>query len=491
MSTSFLSLFMVVFSGVGGNDLLDYLPTQAYWQSKGVEVTASGLIGELVIPGPQTSPDITQLIRQLGAADFNAREQAEQRLTGIGKRAIPELEAAAKSPDLEVATRAAKILRVLTGDDRVAAVRTLMAIRTLGEMKSREALPVLRKLLTSEQPFVADYAAEAIAAIEQKPYSRPRPSAADLDRDVWSLPKGCSLAAQIVLAGQKRISLDKLIEQQKDLPPGFGGDKDEVTKRWTEAVLSLAEKTGNIRVEAVTVGVAGEIDSDKGYGIVVGRGRYDAAAARALLKEAGEEEETLTVDGVEVLQPDDSICLILLGDDRLVLIAGSVEVGSVLDQIPGKELVAALKTGKGGLRDNEAMVKLIEGVDRSKGMWAAVHVTDSYRDFVPFLTPVDTITLVAGETEGGLAGGLTAEGRDPEALKGAATDFQGALKGAQEEINRELQQNPMPSLKTLSDFLAGVKVEAQGTRITVTGQYKGANGFMFLPWLGLGVTVAH
>src|SRR5437764_272784 len=58
-STSFLVLFAMLLGG--GSDLLDYVPSQDYWQAKGVaDVTADGLVKDLA--PPKAVDNITRLI---------------------------------------------------------------------------------------------------------------------------------------------------------------------------------------------------------------------------------------------------------------------------------------------------------------------------------------------------------------------------------------------------------------------------------------------
>src|SRR2546421_8733531 len=108
MEASFFLLFTMLLGGASGNDLLDLIPTDSYWKSKEVELTAPNIMVELN---------------------------------------------SIKADDTSKAT----------------AVRRLMAIRALGELKSADALPSLKTQLDSKEMFVADYAQRAIDAIESKP----------------------------------------------------------------------------------------------------------------------------------------------------------------------------------------------------------------------------------------------------------------------------------------------------------------------------------
>ena len=70
---SFLLVLLTLLTG-NGTDLLDYLPTQDYWQAKAVTVSTKGLIDEL--QPVQPAADITKLIAAMGAGNAAARAEA-------------------------------------------------------------------------------------------------------------------------------------------------------------------------------------------------------------------------------------------------------------------------------------------------------------------------------------------------------------------------------------------------------------------------------
>src|SRR5262249_10516819 len=55
---------------------------------------------------PETSRQLEEAVRQLGGDKYEQRQAASKQLVALGFRACAALEAAAKSPDKEVATRA-------------------------------------------------------------------------------------------------------------------------------------------------------------------------------------------------------------------------------------------------------------------------------------------------------------------------------------------------------------------------------------------------
>jgi hypothetical protein len=59
---------------------------------------------------PKIKDEVRKLIADLGSPEYKQREDAEKRLTELGRLAIPALKDAIKSPDLEIVFRAERIL---------------------------------------------------------------------------------------------------------------------------------------------------------------------------------------------------------------------------------------------------------------------------------------------------------------------------------------------------------------------------------------------
>jgi HEAT repeat protein len=93
---------------------------------------------------------LKELVRQLGDDDFAIREKASARLMGLGRRAVPLLNAAAKSPDVEVARRAHKCLKRIRERTRISL--DLFVVRRLVRGHSPGTLEALLRYL----PYAAD-----------------------------------------------------------------------------------------------------------------------------------------------------------------------------------------------------------------------------------------------------------------------------------------------------------------------------------------------
>src|SRR3954451_1478595 len=249
---SFLLVLLTLLTG-NGTDLLDYLPTQDYWQAKGVTVSTKGVIDGLQPPKP--GADISKLIAAMGAGNAAARDEAARKIQSMGPGVVPQLQRAAKLDDPEISMRAKQLIQQINQSQKAASVRRLMAIRTLGETKAKEALPALQALGKSDEPFVADYAAAAIATIEGKPYERPH---AKSGADAWLVPEGCRLVAHLSARGGGPVDFDAMLKSvpvaqvQREGAPAEPG-MAEIRKQIVTQVLAVAEKTGNIRFDGATV----------------------------------------------------------------------------------------------------------------------------------------------------------------------------------------------------------------------------------------------
>src|SRR5947209_12844999 len=158
---AFLVLLSLLVGG-GGSDLLDYVPSDYYWKHKQVDVSLDTMTNELK---PVDAQDISKIIPDLDSADPQMRETATKKIQSVGPAALPELKKQAQSDEQEIAGRARALIQKIEASERPKAVRRLMAIRTLGEMKKKEALPTLQAMLKSDEMFVTEYAREAIDRI--------------------------------------------------------------------------------------------------------------------------------------------------------------------------------------------------------------------------------------------------------------------------------------------------------------------------------------
>ena len=89
--------------GAGGGDLLDYVPTDAYWRAKEITVTVDVLTKDL---RPTPLAEVADLIAQLDSPDAAVRDAAAVKIRAAGPGAIPALQKETESDILETSRRA-------------------------------------------------------------------------------------------------------------------------------------------------------------------------------------------------------------------------------------------------------------------------------------------------------------------------------------------------------------------------------------------------
>ncbi len=456
---SFLTLILCLLTG-GGNDLLDYLPTEAYWREKKIEVSLDTMVAELA---PRPTADVAALIPQLGSPDAPTRDNAAAKIREAGPGAIKALTEAAVSPDAELRRRARTVLRQVGADEIVHGVRRLMAIRTLGEIGKPEAVAALKPLLESKELFVADYAQTGIDLIERRESNTARAVAPNVADDVWLLPKECHTVGQLVPRRGSPLGIAEFMAAIKaDGAADEDARKEDSATAVARMVLSLAEQIGNARIDAVTFGIVGSpmipgAGGESGCAAVIVRGRYHSEWLRTLAK--ADRVPVSEVDGIESFQPDGDSAWIMPSDEMFVFLAAPDA-----ETLPVKEMVAAIKQGKGPLAGDEKMQKLVASVGAKQVLWAAAAVTESQRS-LPVVGAFDTITLVGTRADKTLSLKMTARGRDPAEVQ---TAVEKVNKHAKESAEFLSGMQVASVIRMAVRLLNSTQAEAEGSTATLT-----------------------
>jgi len=130
-------------------------PEENILREAGVAVDADGLLAffRQRTLGDAESKRIGEIIKRLGADDFDDRQRAAKELRKVGGRATPLVRAASASTDAEIAVRAKAFLKEV---DAPAPLPAVAAARLLARRGSAGAVPVLLAYL----PFADDGAVE-------------------------------------------------------------------------------------------------------------------------------------------------------------------------------------------------------------------------------------------------------------------------------------------------------------------------------------------
>jgi hypothetical protein len=451
-----VTLLTFLLGAGGSSDLLDYVPTDSYWQTKKVVVTPEILLAELAPPPPAANVD--ELMEQLVSADAAVRDAAAAKIRALGPAAVPTLQKEAASEDIEIARRAKSLMSEISADVKPASVRRLMAIRTLGERKERSALPLLRPMLESKEPFVAEYAKRAVAQIEGTPFERPVPTEA-MKQDLWLLPQACAAVGQYA----PRAGLAQRFDQAVALMHMSESQKKDRLQILTESVLELAEHVGNIRIDGITAGASADFGETTGYAVAIERGQFDRVAVGQRVREEG--SPSGNVDGHDVFTLDEGGALFFLSDNQAVYMVAAPGV-----EPPTKELIAAASAGRGGLDKAEGMAALIKSAPTDQALWAAVKVTDAYR-LMPMFAGFDTVSLVGRQQGATVNFQATAQGNDAKAVDASLQAFAHVHREALDGMKAIAPV--MPPLQRVAKFLESVKTNPDGAKATATATFEG------------------
>jgi len=192
----------------------------------------------------------------------------------------------------------------------------------------------------------------------------------------------------------------------------------------------------------------------------------------------------LDVEGVKVVSVTrGELNLILDRGERLIAVVGDLrQEDSPLERLPIREIVKALKDGKGGITTEPETMKLVKEARQSGEMFAVIQMSETYRQLsmlAPFKTLVLTTKRVGEETE--LR--LIARGEDAEATAKVVEEFEAGRKQLLEQMKGQPDEL-MALIKPFADLLEGLKVDTDKGNVMIIGKLKGnASGVMLIMML--------
>ena len=398
-----MSLFMLLLSNGGGTDLLDAFPTDGYWQAKQVTVTVDQLLADAEHPPV--------------AAEGHPKE---------------------------------------------AQIRQLMAIRTLGQQKQARAIPLLKNLTNSKDPFVAEYAAAALKAIDGQLFQRPISQTRSLKSDLSLIPAKVDVVAQWVAGRGNAITISEIITGF----PGAAGQDN--FKTLDKEILEIAERVGNARIDSISLGARG-VGEDSGFVVVVLHGTYDSQALAQFLKDKMQmtPRQGANLQGVDVLvHPQAPVAVFLAGDQRVIVIAGPEK-----KSLPIDDVAAALQNGGGGLSAiADEMAKNAPG-DGDRIIWAVAKVTAAMRRDSPELKAFKSGALTIDRKDDVYRFELKGAGDDAAQVADGAALWTRNLEEGKTSLKNELTKHPF--LKPMADVMDSIKFQADGVKASMTGVFTG------------------
>lgn len=463
---TFPLLIVMLLTGGTGNELLDFVHAPSYWQIKGVAITTDSMVAQLQAQAPVDTTALPKLIDTLGDASFDVRENATKQIQAMGRPAMALLQNATKIPDPEIAERATKLLAGMGPDLSNDPILRLMAIRTLGDLEAAPALPVLQKLLDSDAMFEADYAARAIAAINGKPLPSRGIDQAVLDADLAILPAETGLAVQARFPAGKRLDFDAIMAGMGPMMGGVMGgaaNPNQILLDMTKGLLQVAEKTGNIRLDAGTGGLSREVGDNAGSFVALLRGQYDRARIEKALKD-------LNIEGLErgkfrLYAPEDEFAIMPVSDHQIVLVMGAdrnlLPIDHVVKTLGAEPAKSVLK---------EDLRAAMKDADRSAAMWLAAVVTPSYRSLEP-LAAFDSLAFTSVQEDGSVKIAGLGRGQDADAIQASVQKLEASLQKNIPQVEQMAQQ--MPASKPMVAFMKSITFAVDGQTATVKANLEG------------------
>jgi hypothetical protein len=153
----------IVFSGHTGKSISSADETTLKQVGLGIDAESVVTYLKKQSPDPATTKKIKALIVKLGEDEFAVREQATKDVVAAGPAALPLLDQATKSHDLEVVRRAQFAAAQIR--QRQSKPTVIAAVRVLTRLKPANATEVLLNLLSGADEEIATEARAALAAL--------------------------------------------------------------------------------------------------------------------------------------------------------------------------------------------------------------------------------------------------------------------------------------------------------------------------------------
>lgn len=416
-----IMLLMLLFGNEGGNEALDYVDSKTYWQHQGIEMQVESLLKEIDTPS-------------------------------LDKDAPP----------------------------KAAEIRKLLAIRSLGELKSKKALGSLLKLAESRELFVSDYAKEAIATINGEKAPTHAFDQKSFSADTHFFPKDTGVIAQLKMANGAAVDIEPIVTMlSEDMSVQ---ELNQAINQLQHPLIKFLELTGNIRLDGITLAVADKVNNDSGWIAISMRGQYDSTALKATFNDlTSEPADVLKSEGREYFVIDNNALLSFVSDSQCLFLAGPS-----LDNLPYQQLS---KNGQPKAAYSKDLQAQIKSTDTSGPLWIAGLVTGDMQQ-IPHLSDCQSFSLETSNTRDLMNFTLTGVMKN-EALAQSTSD-------ALEEIYGEFLEQQLPQLKEMQvevkemeylfDFFEAVQFRTRGKNCIIHSQIKQMNPLMILGALFFGVS---
>lgn len=442
-----MSIMLLGGSGQTG-DLLDYTPTEMYWEMRDQRVVDLDTMSAVLTDEGVTNTDTLMAIRAIG----------EWVLT---QEANPDVNA-------DPADKA-------------------------------KALKLLAPYVGSTEPFVDQYAKRSIARLKGEEPAGYAPLPAEVfDLDLALLPEDSTIVGQMRVANG--VGPMNLAEMIPDMKIEGRSMRELMMAELMPGLVEAVKMVGNVRADLVTAGMLLNDEENVSFMLVV-RGQYDRVAVQMVLEEQmGDDEDAnfFSVGDIEVVTIDgwESVAMFMPSDELFVLLfRDGQERGA---KIPVDAVAKKLAEAGRKPAFDETLSKQVAAVPRDKAdVWAAMKVT-------PLMKQEREVAEVFGAFDAGRAfavrnaDGLldiqwVGEGSDAAAIKKTTDFYTESIKEAIAEMNDQKQHMPKEMhvlLEPIVEMMKSMEFNAEGK--TMTGGMKVDPSIgLSMPMMFMGMSIQH
>ena len=240
---------------------------------------------------------------------------------------------------------------------------------------------------------------------------------------------------------------------------------EEILAQINDQIGKVAGKIGNVRLDAVTLGLSDDIGGDRGFVVIIGRGEYDHKALESFLS-AQKRTEHHEIGGTMFLGMDgDDLALAPVSTELLVLVGGPS-----WDQFPLDEVAARLKARPAEGAFSAELQKVIARADRTGSVWGAGLVPAGMKQ-VPPIAPFDEIVISTRALDDRGLTQLKLEGVGTDAV--AIADTMNQMKQMVGQGIAEMRQQPQPGMLPIIKIMEGLKFYSMGLNGTMSAEIDG------------------
>ncbi|MCZ6794630.1 MAG: HEAT repeat domain-containing protein [Planctomycetota bacterium] len=437
--------------------------------------------GVLRIP----SKEVEGAIQNLASNSEGIRGRARKKLVSAGPAVKTRLEEVV-AKDERRAAEAKKVLKILEGEAGAAAheddIARVLAIRLAGKKKMKNLLPAIEKAAASKSPFVRLAAEDVLVRLGEK--SRPEEGASKTVaasmglKEVEALPKETRLLVAINTGlpqpgASRHVTMSSLMKRLTASFPIPEEQLNDSTQQAMTEILKFIRTYGNMRPDRAFVANVGLIDDQGGgLGFII-QGLYQPGVLRkALSDESNSQWTSSEIAGVTVYKSR-NVSVVLLSENSVLLLP---DPRTASMRFPLEEYLKNFAAGKKALRESKRYSQFLTGLSGNDSVRGLAITDETLMSALHSeiandpSTPADVAKAIKGLKEVELTVTQLKDGKSRVRFEGefnsnedskAITAF---LDARIKEGIAEMEQAPLPFMKSWIDMMKGIRVAAEGKK---------------------------